>query len=390
MVSGAATMPPAPYGQDLDLVIECTARPDDHFGMPHRVVVHPDWTVETPHDLDAERVARSFGGWSTCLLFADRVAPALRRALHLMTHPDQIAGGDDPWAAQPEDDGEACSYPLDPLTLRAAVREEIKPSHMIPANPSSHAGSEEIGVGRRLYADLFSRAGRAWAAAGNPRHLDDGEAGFLEVWAEGLLPAQIDELARSLPRSVMPLSPRFYCRAYFGAVDIDWLAGVVQCFPEREFADWAVAQDSAWAQTPVQVVWRLHELGLSARDAIGVLEHRVPVATLTELANRPGVGGQTAARWLTIWARLGVAPTSAHYRLLEANRVLLQCPPLWMLDTTANALRGFGAGAPDRTELAVMLALTNDLGAIRRAIRRGASTATDLRFLELISRENAR
>ncbi|MBQ9917199.1 MAG: hypothetical protein IJO71_08365 [Microbacterium sp.] len=385
---------PAPYGQDLDLVIECTSDPRERFGAPHRVIVHPDWTVETPHDLDAERIARSFGGWSTCLLFADRALPTFRRALHVMAHPAQITAGDEPWTAAPQDDDDSddfCSYPLDPSSLRDSVREEIKPSRMIPGSPSSHAASPEaIDAERKLYTELFSRAGRAWATAGDPRHIDGGEIGFLEVWAQGLLPTHVDELARSLPRSALPLSPQFYSRAHFDDVDVDWLIGAIQCYPDREFADWAVAQNVAWAQTPVEVVWRLYELGLSARDAIGVLEQRVPIDTLVELARRPGVGGQTAARWLTIWARLGVTPTTAHYRLLEANRVLLQRPQSWMLDTTASALRRFGAGAPDRTELAVMLALTTDLGAIERAIRRGARAATDPRFLELIRKENAR
>ena len=72
------------------MIIECSSDPSERRGVTHRVIIHPDWTVDVPHDIEAERVARSFGGWSTCLELVERVIPAYRRALDLMTNPNHL------------------------------------------------------------------------------------------------------------------------------------------------------------------------------------------------------------------------------------------------------------------------------------------------------------
>ena len=390
-------LPPTPDGRDLDVTIECASDASARFGAPHCVIIHTDWTVETPHDLEAERVARSFGGWSTCLTFVERVIPAYRRALQVMTNPNRLlfdgerSGTSTSRVVESDENLSEYSYPRDPLSLRDAVRREIKPNVILPARTfESGMTATMIDVERSLYKELFARAGRFWAASGDPRQIDGGAEGFRELWNQGLLPTHINELARSIPRVVWPLAPQFYSHAYFDEIDFDWLAGVVNCFPEREFAEWAVTQATTWAQMPTDMVWRMYELGMSAREATDALEQRVPIESLTKLAKRPSVGGPTAARWLTIWARLGVTPSSSHYRLLEANRALLERPPLSMLDSTANALRKFGPDAPDRTELAVMLALTSDLGLIKDAIRGGVRAATDIHFIQMVHRRRTK
>ncbi len=350
-MSAARAATPVPGGGDLEIVVECTSDPDERFGTVHPVVLHADWTLDTPHDLAAERVARAFGGWSSCLLFAERVVPAYRRALEAMMDPG--------------------------------------PAHATDmAMPA--AGAWTVSPERDLTSRLFARAGRAWAASGDPRQVEGGESGFFELWGHGVLPGRVDELARALPRSIWPLPPGFYLRACVGAFDIDWLVAVVECFPEREFAEWAVASGSGKYLPPLDDIRRMSALGLSARDAVGVLERRVPVARLVDVANLPGVGGPTAARWLTLWARLGLTPTSAHYRLLAERRLLLHRPAAWTLDAAARAVSGFCPEPPDRTEIAVMLALAADVGVLEDAVRRGIRTSTDPRFLERISKENPR
>lgn len=49
----------------------------------HNVVLQPDWGVQVPHDLEAERTAAAFGGSCDCLQLVDRVVPAARRWLEL-------------------------------------------------------------------------------------------------------------------------------------------------------------------------------------------------------------------------------------------------------------------------------------------------------------------
>lgn len=347
----AARATPVPGDRDLEIVVECTSEPDERFGTVHPVVLHSDWTLDTPHDLEAERVARALGGWSSCLLLAERVVPAYRRTLEAM---------------------------MDPAS-------ELTTDIAMPAS-----GARTVSPERELASRLFALAGRAWAASGDPRQVDGGESGFIELWGHGLLPGRVDELACALPRSIWPLPPGFYLRACVGGFDVDWLVAVVECFPDREFAEWAVASGRDEDLPPLDDMRRMSALGLSARDAVGVLERRVPVATLVDVANLPGVGGPTAARWLTLWARLGLTPTSAHYGLLTERSLLLHRPAAWTLDAAARAVSGFCPEPPELTEVAVMLALAPDVGALEDAVRRGIRTSTDPRFLERISKENAR
>lgn len=372
MVSAAVT--PAPAEQNLLATVECTADPEARFGVPHHITIRADWSVECPHDLDAERIARSFGGWSTCLAVADVVVPALRRALTLMMDPRAL-----PVSEPARDQRDAHSV----------VRHEIAPRSMLPDSAADALVEPAVRIREReLFAELFAAAGRSWAAAADARQIDGGAAGFRGLWAEGITPAGVDAMARAVPRRAWPLPVDFYALAHFGPVDLDWLYELIHCFPDREVADWAVQQGYSGRRTQSDPVSRLSELGLSARDAVGVLDRRIPIDALIAVADHPGVGGPTAARWLTLWAQLGMTPTHDHYRVLAETRALTERPPSWKVDSIAHALRSFGPGAPDRTELAVMLALVSDQAAVERAIRRGVTTATDPRFLELTRKEH--
>lgn len=69
---------PHPDGDALSVAVPCAASPDLADATRHPISIGPDWTVTTPHDLDAERVASAFGGYSTCLVLVERVLPAIR------------------------------------------------------------------------------------------------------------------------------------------------------------------------------------------------------------------------------------------------------------------------------------------------------------------------
>lgn len=355
---------PAPDRQTLEVTIECTGTPGDRYGIQHRIAIDPDWSVQSrEHDLDAERIARSLGGWCSCLHFAEHVVPAFRDTIQRM----RSTSGPDARGLHP---GRFPGAPDRPRRDPAA----------------SLVAQEE----QRMYEQLFLDAGRVWAAWGDSRYVQRGFHDYLLLWREGVLPTTVAEIARSLPREAWPLPHEFYLDAHCSELDRDWLTNVISCYPTRDFAMWAVQQsDGRRQRASAQTVWRMYELGIQDRDAIGALDAQVPLETLLELAERPGVGGITAARWLTVWARLGVMPSGIHYRLLEARRALLDRPAPWLLDWLAAALRRFGPEGPTRTELAVMLALTSDVGLIERAVAGGIRTATDVRFLRLIDQHRS-
>ncbi len=47
---------PAPGGRALTATVECRTSRSAIHGEPHGIIIRTDWSVQTPHDLDAERV----------------------------------------------------------------------------------------------------------------------------------------------------------------------------------------------------------------------------------------------------------------------------------------------------------------------------------------------
>ena len=47
--------------------MRCRTSPTAEDAWTHRVTIHPDWSVTTPHDLDAERVGMALGGYCSCV-----------------------------------------------------------------------------------------------------------------------------------------------------------------------------------------------------------------------------------------------------------------------------------------------------------------------------------
>ena len=83
---------PAPDGRSVTVLIQCRNTPDRGVvsGM-HAIVIHEDWSVETPHDLAAERIAVALGGHSSCVGLVDRAMPALRSWVALMLRREHVA-----------------------------------------------------------------------------------------------------------------------------------------------------------------------------------------------------------------------------------------------------------------------------------------------------------
>ena len=77
----AAPIGPAPDGAPLVVEVEC--RVGEGRPVRHPVVVGPDWAVEVPHDLAAERAAGALGGLRPCVGLVEQVAPALRDLVQL-------------------------------------------------------------------------------------------------------------------------------------------------------------------------------------------------------------------------------------------------------------------------------------------------------------------
>lgn len=47
-------VPPHPCGGSLELQIRCYVDPEHKRARTHPIVLHPDWSVDTGHDLEAQ------------------------------------------------------------------------------------------------------------------------------------------------------------------------------------------------------------------------------------------------------------------------------------------------------------------------------------------------
>src|SRR4051812_25756170 len=59
--------PPNPTGGPLELQARCYTDPAHRRGGAHPILLQPDWSVDTGHDLEAERFTVAFGGYLSCL-----------------------------------------------------------------------------------------------------------------------------------------------------------------------------------------------------------------------------------------------------------------------------------------------------------------------------------
>lgn len=76
---------PTPDGAVLHVTVPCRTSPDRRIAPArHEVRIHPDWRVDLPHDLDAERIAEALGGYCSCIALVERAVPALREWVALM------------------------------------------------------------------------------------------------------------------------------------------------------------------------------------------------------------------------------------------------------------------------------------------------------------------
>ena len=210
------TIMPAPGGTDLLVDIECTTDPRQSEGATHPVAIHADWTVMTVHELDGERVARSLGGWSSCLHFAETIVPAYRHCLRIMSDPTSL--GRNPIGSWMNTSPPFCPGGHRHSTLREAVRHEIDGIHLarqfesdqwrFDVDSLEHAGYQQ-------FRELMWVARPMWAAAADPRVVRLGVDGYLQLWREGLLPAHAETIAHRVPRIAWPLTVEFFVERYY-------------------------------------------------------------------------------------------------------------------------------------------------------------------------------
>jgi hypothetical protein len=207
---------PAPGGS-LRIDVECTSAPRDLVGALHQVTINADWTVEVPHDGDADRVARAFGGWSSCLLFVESVVPAYRHVLEVMHHPASLRR--DRSGRWLNGGGPGCPHPTHRHPrLRDAVRHELTPDHATTAFRSVHWRVPDVDLAAwNQFHDLMWQAREHWAGDAGEDAVQLGR--HAAMWNAGVLPGRAGAILAGFDRVVRPVSPVALVDAYFAAIE---------------------------------------------------------------------------------------------------------------------------------------------------------------------------
>lgn len=208
------TITPAPRGA-LSVDIECTAKPTDNLGATHTVTILADWSVSVAqHDLEADRVGRALGGWSSCLHFVESTVPAYRHVLEVMHDPVSLRrDAQGRWL----NSNSGCSRaPHQHVTLREAVRHETSYDHAALQHQSDYWRVDGVEVAAwSHYFQLMWAARDAWVGPASPHLVRLGANGYLQLWREGVLPAYAARIAQSIPPVAFPLPVDFFINAHY-------------------------------------------------------------------------------------------------------------------------------------------------------------------------------
>jgi len=313
----------------------------------HKVTIHPDWSVETPHDLAAEAVASAFGGGVTCVRIEASLAAArqgLRLAMRLEPHPMYRRGQGD-WCPYDPATGQGGSVSL-PSAVAAAARVRSA-SHLAPRHRA------DAGQTHDLLRSLLSAFDDRLRGPG-PDHpsaaLITEADGLTRLWHAGVHPDEVPRLASILTACAPPHPVRYYLSLAYSRLKEDWLRTYL----------------TDWVPTPecCPMAWE--------------------------------AGDESRAERLDAWRQVGVFVTEEQYGNLHGQRpppgytpiaALLPPapPPTHHLEAVLPRLGRYWPDPP-RAEVAVMLAVAGTPSALYKHVRAGARSTADL----LTSRLQAR
>ncbi len=203
---------PTPDGSDLTVTIRCASVPAAADGPAHVIAVHADWSATTEHDLAAERLARSLGGWCDCLHLVETTLPAYRHALDVMSRPLAFFRRDGgAWMNTPHPAclGATHRHP----SLRSAVRHELSHEHAVRSRVHQPEQTETAGWVHWL-AVLWA-AREAWVASA-PSGIGDLDVDdYRWLWNRGVLPQHVARRAGEVLDAPITPPREFFVAAHF-------------------------------------------------------------------------------------------------------------------------------------------------------------------------------
>lgn len=372
----------APAGGDLVVDIECRLDKRALKGELHEVTIHADWSVTTPHDLDAERVAMAFGGYTSCVPLVDTTVPALRLAMPAIARRAEVAPrrfGTRAWRVPKRLQLAGCCEAVSFRTLAEATSHLSSVAHLVRLAAAPVWQVREL---TGIVSAHWRAANRERAIAlGSEQHVGDLST-IDALWDHGIAADDIVRLARAVPVVAGPLPRAYFVGAHYGAASLDWLSTVVSGRPDAQFAAWVVGLPKECSRTNASHWKAWLSFGLPGAQVRFAVEQAGPPEVVADICAATGWAPAAAARaWLS-WVHVGCRPTPEHFAVLSERGLADSVPSSAAIERLLAALSP--ALRSQRTELAVMLAVLGTVAEVVFEVNRGQTTA------ELVHRRGGR
>lgn len=370
---------PTPGRLALELQVECRVSRKATRGRPHELAIEPDWTVRVPHDLEAERVAAAFGGYTSCLELVDVVVPAVRRALPLLRRQEiprltRLVDARVRWRADPVRDCRCANGVFD--SAQDAAAHLRSPGHL----------AKQYGVAARPLTTMIEAVEAAWggfaapppSAAARAKQLVREFRGVESLWAAGLHPDHVASYAALASQVDEPLPESYYLGLAYGDVDRTWLASTLVRRPDPDGAAWLAWISSSLDSEHLTALQEWFALGLDRRQIEALTAQEVTIAEAEALASARGRPLRTSSGDLATWALAGCRPTVEHMQALDRHGLASCYSPSRAAVDRLVEIAGHYALPPSRTELGVMLALEGTQHNVVVQLQRGVRSVADL------------
>ncbi|WP_431240969.1 hypothetical protein ACQ86B_29030 (plasmid) [Mycolicibacterium aichiense] len=347
-------------------------------GTGHPVTVHPDWSVTTPHDAEAERVAEAFGSYTSCVTHIERSVAAFRSAFNSLTRSGRVrlkAGNTGSWQVVKGYSIRGCCRGTLFGSAASAARHLRSPTHL----------SRQHRVDRGHLSVFLEAAGVRWGGweatpqiDGRTERLVREPGGVAELWQSGIHVADIPALAAVAAIVDEPLPVRFYLGLTYGNADRRWVTQVLAHRPDPDVAAWLVWLDEPHKTATPQYWGAWLSFGLSRADVIVAVQHGISVDDVHAVASANNWPANAVAAQFVKWANAGCSLRVEHIHALKRHRVYSPMPSRRRIDALCEQVREGQGTCPDRTELAVLLEILGNRSEVLRALRQGVRAVDDL------------
>lgn len=366
--------PPSVPACGLTFEVGCRSVAGGPF-TPHAVTITPDWRLETPHDLEAERIAIALGGECTCVDVAEAVLPAARG---LVTHTHRLAPAEIERSSR---HGWRAAIPVERCCADATWKTPAEASAHLrdPAHWAIRFGAS-IPALSRFFAAAFAGWGlmpRCPAPHAAAESLLVERYGLDALWGAGVHPTLVEQLCRRLSPGGDPVPTGLVLAHAYTSDDDPWLLSFAAHGPL--VVAWAARSriDRDRSHPDERLAWLDAGAPMSAVAALMA----APAYTLADaalLAAHRGLGIGEAARVLGSWCETGTCPPIEALVDLAHRTTLRATPPPAAAVNRARQLAAMAGVDVGAVAAALALMIAGNAPAAARLAARAADPQPEL------------